>query len=156
MHDPKHTRGPWGLCDSSDARSKGYIRSCAQARPGDPSGRPAICRITPTGHSADTTRANTRLIEAAPDLLAACERLLDRLTQHEMLHSARLEPQLVLGGDLVGQIRSAAKKAGAILMEPGWWPWKPSPHSTGVCMCGQTPIYQKDDRLRCDNCVPRS
>ncbi len=151
----KHTRGPWGLCDSSDARSKGYVRSCAQAQPGDPINRPAVCRVTPTGHSADTYRANVRLIEAAPDLLAVCERLIDRITQHDMLHSARLEDGLTLDGHLVAQLRAAAKKAGALLIEPGWWSWKPGMRSTGVCTCGKTPIYQKDDQLRCDDCVPR-
>lgn len=45
--------------------------------------RPAVCRIVSEGHTAEERRANTRLIEAAPDLLAAVKLFLENCrTRH--------------------------------------------------------------------------
>jgi hypothetical protein len=57
-----HTPGPWMLCESADARNRGYIRP-------DPLS-PAICKITETGRAREW-RANARLIAAAPEMFEA-------------------------------------------------------------------------------------
>jgi hypothetical protein len=110
---PTYTPGPWGLCDSSDARSKGYIRQCGQNNVTRSDGmRPAICRITKDGWSSDVARANTRLIEAAPDLADAAREILSAYDQFLVLKSARQAVAFEPKAEAIAALRAALRKVG--------------------------------------------
>lgn len=78
----KHTPGPWRLLPEEADRA--YVR----VRGTIPGGRYKVANIvTPTYHGAppreaEETRANARLIAAAPDLLESLAELLDALDQN--------------------------------------------------------------------------
>jgi hypothetical protein len=61
------TPGPWGLCESTDARNKGYIRPLGHEQIREDGSRPAVTRICTTGYRWAEWRANACLISAAPD-----------------------------------------------------------------------------------------
>jgi hypothetical protein len=58
----------------------------------------------------------------------------------------------MLGGMVT---RRERKKADfdQLVEQAGWKPWKPSMHSTGICLCRAMPAYKKGDRLRCAGCL---
>ncbi len=62
-----HTPGPWTCLATNDGRSKRYIRTADMI---------AVAKITGAGRSYAEQEANTRLIVAAPDLLAALQHLM--------------------------------------------------------------------------------
>jgi hypothetical protein len=110
---PRYTLGPWGLCDSADARGKGYIRQIGpnSIRRTD-GGRPAICRMSSTGLTAEMARANTRLIEAAPDLAEASRDLVAEYDRYLSLHSARLADAFHPTWQTIAKLRAAVGKVG--------------------------------------------
>lgn len=67
-----HTPGPWSYAELANKRSDGYIRA-ESVRQFEGAEKPIaiakVCTVAPR----DQVRANTRLIAAAPDLLAACQ-----------------------------------------------------------------------------------
>lgn len=73
MSESKHTPGPWVVDESTDGRSKGFIRH--QTEEGH---SVAICRVTGTYWSHEQREANRRLIAAAPELLEALEEIVAR------------------------------------------------------------------------------
>ena len=70
----KHTPGPWFHHGSSGSEhtAGGFIKSSAERNSG-----PLICSIY--GTDGQPYKANAQLISAAPDLLAAAERVLAKL-----------------------------------------------------------------------------
>ena len=61
---PKHTPGPWKQAEGS------FISIVAESDV-------TIAELRFFGHSVETIQANAHLIGAAPDLLVACEELVD-------------------------------------------------------------------------------
>lgn len=99
MTAPKHTPGPWKSVyrNGMAAAQYGHNVSCdMHSGPGMVAGCDSIAEVR--GHDDDEAKANARLIAAAPDLLAACERFIraqdenDRngLTSAAMLASAAI------------------------------------------------------------------
>ena len=76
----KHTPGPWRLKIYSNDFFTDYIlaNTCTTKLP-------YICKVG--GHHTQKSQklANARLISAAPDLLAACELLYERMAEDEPL-----------------------------------------------------------------------
>ena len=88
MSEAKHTPGPW---QASDCDFRGVYAEGGAALV-------ATCHTTslPEGSQAnrtDVTRANARLIAAAPELLAACEAVLHQLERGE---ASELDPSDLL------------------------------------------------------------
>jgi hypothetical protein len=78
MQTNKHTSGPWFRTVSQDNGETIY-EICTAAENGEPKemiARVNHCVITPGLAISDEVRANARLIAAAPDLLAALERIM--------------------------------------------------------------------------------
>ena len=69
----KHTPGPWN-CMRASAAGRNII--CSDTRPVD------ICVLSNRDKTQTEIDANARLIAAAPDLLAACQRALDWLASY--------------------------------------------------------------------------
>lgn len=60
--------------------------------------------------SRDETFANARLIAAAPDLLAACERVIDALKDHVLI-AASLDGARTQGREICSLLNAAIAKA---------------------------------------------
>lgn len=73
MRKTKHTPGPWAIGKNHDAESEDFI-----IRQGDDPDSPAIASafVDHIGLTEEESMANARLIAAAPELLAALERLV--------------------------------------------------------------------------------
>lgn len=95
MNKPKHTPGPWKVSLEDYSENRAYIRS-------EEYDRDIACVL---GYSSEQLKANAKLIAAAPDLLAACERALVAFeNQPPNYNEDRYEPLLKLS--------AAIKKAG--------------------------------------------
>lgn len=83
MENPKHTPGPWrpGYHSEADRRSEMIVR----AEEIDDQPYVALCPWTPIGNH----EANSLLIAAAPDLLAACQAFLACFDGKATLYTVR-------------------------------------------------------------------
>ena len=68
------TAGPWMFHESSDQRVRGFIRETAHGR--NVPGVMAIGRICYGGRPPAETRANGRVMAAAPEMLTALDALI--------------------------------------------------------------------------------
>lgn len=74
-----HTPGPWATFEIEDSRTRRpLVGVTVDNGPADV----AHCSGFDSQRGADEERANARLIAAAPDLLAACERALSWLSSY--------------------------------------------------------------------------
>ena len=95
-----HTPGPWTWTGGADKRLAPFVRSNARAD--------AICKVMTS--RLDEYQANARLIAAAPELLAACEKALWQLIPDAQAEEAEgRQDSAVKTSDI---LRAALAKAG--------------------------------------------
>jgi len=81
MSASKHTPGPWAAYNLARGR---ILKSWRVRGPASP-----VCRIFGGQSSGDAEVANARLIAAAPDLLAACQSVIDSWERGDLAAAAR-------------------------------------------------------------------
>lgn len=97
-----HTRGPWVAVEWSGGWTVYGGRLAATAGV-------EVARVEPNGEFARHD-ADARLIAAAPDLLAACERVIDALKDHVLIASSPDGAQ-TQGREICSLLNAAIKKA---------------------------------------------
>jgi len=102
MENMKHTPGPWRLNAGNETEIMSARRNVARAHCG-----------AMTGIRVDEAEANARLIAAAPDLLAACEALLQSVAYAIAAQDA--PAQSTMRANLANALAAIAKAKGAVL-----------------------------------------
>lgn len=82
MNKPKHTPGPWYVhLERHAAGTTPHVTTSKKIGLWDH----PVCTFNGTKYQSEAeTKANARLIAAAPDLLAACKRMSEWLKQHRL------------------------------------------------------------------------
>lgn len=99
-----HTPGPWTLV-AGFAGHKDWISVDGPSRRG---GAPITIHENRNATALDL--ANARLIAAAPDLLAACERVIDALKDHVLI-SPSMDGARTQGREICSLLNAAIAKA---------------------------------------------
>jgi hypothetical protein len=92
MNEIKHTPGPW-ITDTSHSHEWEGITIWNE--PSDPDGiwTTVIAHVVPDQH--EEHEANAKLIAAAPDLLAACKKMLNLLESEPATYIYRAHKEMV-------------------------------------------------------------